>query len=281
MILPVTSGDLRGPGITGTIQPMSGDWLLVRPDGVGELKRARHARDARWRADLRDLRRLRHQRPGADAALAAGRGDPARPRTRSSRRRFSETSAPAYAWLQQSVVIGSRHARCRGVSTSCTSSTPDARTPRARYANGRDPDRSPPVHLVTCRAVRRLRRAVARGGDVRRAQRRLTSGTRMSRCAITSARWLAGYVVLAGRAAARLARRPVAHRRAGLNTRKASPPIGLSRRSSTKARVIARSNWSWSKPGASTSRPPQVTGHRRHRRFRVRLETGVRAGARG
>ncbi len=47
MILPVTSGDLRGPGITGTIQPMSGDWLLVRPDGVGELKRARHARDAR------------------------------------------------------------------------------------------------------------------------------------------------------------------------------------------------------------------------------------------
>ncbi len=88
--------------------------------------------------------------------------------------------------------------------------------------------------------------------------------------------WLAGYVVLAGRAAARLARRPVAHRRAGLNTRKASPPIGLSRRSSTKARVIRPLELVLVEAGRVDVAAAPVTGHRRHRRFRVRLETGVR-----
>lgn len=36
-IVPVIEGTLEGPNLTATVVPPGGDWLLVRPDGVGEL----------------------------------------------------------------------------------------------------------------------------------------------------------------------------------------------------------------------------------------------------
>lgn len=36
-ILSVKRGGFAGPGLEGTILPGSGDWVLVRPDGVAEL----------------------------------------------------------------------------------------------------------------------------------------------------------------------------------------------------------------------------------------------------
>src|SRR5690242_14426592 len=36
-VIRVVSGTVDGPRIKGTTLPMSGDWLLLRNDGVGEL----------------------------------------------------------------------------------------------------------------------------------------------------------------------------------------------------------------------------------------------------
>jgi hypothetical protein len=36
-IVPVTGGSFEGPRLKGKVLPGGGDWLLVRPDGVGEL----------------------------------------------------------------------------------------------------------------------------------------------------------------------------------------------------------------------------------------------------
>lgn len=36
-IVPATGGTFEGPNLTATVVPPGGDWLLVRPDGVGEL----------------------------------------------------------------------------------------------------------------------------------------------------------------------------------------------------------------------------------------------------
>jgi hypothetical protein len=33
----VTGGALEGPGLRGTLRPVGGDWLTIRPDGVGVL----------------------------------------------------------------------------------------------------------------------------------------------------------------------------------------------------------------------------------------------------
>ncbi|HUQ76011.1 MAG TPA: DUF3237 domain-containing protein [Burkholderiales bacterium] len=36
-IITVKSGEFAGPGLEGKLLPGSGDWVLVRPDGVAEL----------------------------------------------------------------------------------------------------------------------------------------------------------------------------------------------------------------------------------------------------
>jgi hypothetical protein len=33
----VTGGEVRGPRLNGTLRPVGGDWLTVRPDGIGIL----------------------------------------------------------------------------------------------------------------------------------------------------------------------------------------------------------------------------------------------------
>jgi len=37
MIYYVTGGTFKGPEINGTVLPGGGDWILMRPDGAGEL----------------------------------------------------------------------------------------------------------------------------------------------------------------------------------------------------------------------------------------------------
>ena len=105
MILPVASGALHGPGISGTIQPMSGDWLLVRPDGVGEL-------DVRGTIEMQDGSLLYVTYTGyvtnVPELMPRWQQGEAIPRDAYSfvvTPRF-ETAAPAYEWLQRTVVLG-------------------------------------------------------------------------------------------------------------------------------------------------------------------------------
>lgn len=105
IILPVTSGTLRGPGISGTIQPMSGDWLLVRPDGVGEL-------DVRGTIEMEDGALLYVTYTGyatnVPELMPRWQQGEQIPRDEYSfvvTPRF-ETAAPAYDWLQHTVLIG-------------------------------------------------------------------------------------------------------------------------------------------------------------------------------
>ena len=37
LVIPVTGGTFEGPRLRGTVRPGGGDWLLIRPDGTGEL----------------------------------------------------------------------------------------------------------------------------------------------------------------------------------------------------------------------------------------------------
>jgi hypothetical protein len=105
MVLPVVSGALYGPGISGTILPMSGDWLLVRPDGVGEL-------NVRGTLEMRDGALIYVTYGGYVTNVPElmprwqqGEEIPREAYSFVVTPRF-ETGAPAYGWLQQAVVIG-------------------------------------------------------------------------------------------------------------------------------------------------------------------------------
>src|ERR1043166_8912205 len=72
-VIRVVSGTIDGPRIKGTTLPMSGDWLLLRNDGVGEL-------NVRSTIKPEDLY-LR---------MAA----------------FFETSSPQYSWMNKLLAVG-------------------------------------------------------------------------------------------------------------------------------------------------------------------------------
>lgn len=104
-IVPVTGGSFEGPRLKGKVLPGGGDWLLVRPDGVGELDvRATLQTDdgaliyVTYRGYLTKVAELLPQ-------WAAGVQIPheeyyfvVTP--------YFETSAAQYAWLQQVVAFG-------------------------------------------------------------------------------------------------------------------------------------------------------------------------------
>ena len=43
----VTDGTVEGPRLTGRLHPGGGDWLIIRPDGVG-VRETRGHRGGRW-----------------------------------------------------------------------------------------------------------------------------------------------------------------------------------------------------------------------------------------
>src|SRR5690606_26435830 len=105
MILPVASGTLEGPGISGTVMPMTGDWLLVRPDGVGEL-------DVRGTIEMEGGALLYVTYTGYVTNVPElmprwqqGEQIPRDAYSFVATPRF-ETAAPAYEWLQRTVVLG-------------------------------------------------------------------------------------------------------------------------------------------------------------------------------
>ena len=58
----ITDGRMVGPGIDAVVEPNSGDWMCVRPDGIGVVDIKITLRDRRWGDHLRaGGRRVRHR----------------------------------------------------------------------------------------------------------------------------------------------------------------------------------------------------------------------------
>jgi hypothetical protein len=104
LIVPALGGTFAGPRLRGKVLA-GGDWLLVRPDGVGELDvRGTLATDdgallyATWRGYCTRVPELM---PRWAAGEAIPRGEHYFVVTPSF-----EAGAPAYAWLQRTVAVG-------------------------------------------------------------------------------------------------------------------------------------------------------------------------------
>ena len=114
-IAPLTGGSFESPHLKGEVLPGGGDWLLVRPDGVGEI-------DARAILQTDDGALIYVTNRGyitniAELAprWAAGEQIP-HEEYYFVTTPYVETSAAQYAWLQQVVVIGMGSAIPGGVS---------------------------------------------------------------------------------------------------------------------------------------------------------------------
>lgn len=104
-IVPVTEGSIDGPHLKGKVLPGGGDWLLVRPDGVGELDvRATLQTDdgaliyVTYRGYLTKILELFPRWAAGEQISHEEYYFVSTP--------YFETSAAQYAWLQQVVTIG-------------------------------------------------------------------------------------------------------------------------------------------------------------------------------
>jgi hypothetical protein len=114
-IAPIAGGSFTGDRLRGSVLPHAGsDWLLERADGATQL-------DVRLALTTDDgamigmtYRGVRHSTPEIAARLA--RGEPVEPTEYYLRTApFFETAAPAYAWLNKIVSIGTGHRTAHGV----------------------------------------------------------------------------------------------------------------------------------------------------------------------
>jgi hypothetical protein len=111
---PLTGGEFQGPRLRGSVLPGgSGDWLLLRADGVLELDfRATLRTDDGALISMRSFG-LRHGPPDVMAAIARGeRVDPGAYYFRTTPR--FETAHPAYAFLNHLVTVASGDRRPEG-----------------------------------------------------------------------------------------------------------------------------------------------------------------------
>lgn len=98
-----TGGEITGPGISGVLRPVGGDWMLVRTDGVGLL-------DVRTTFELHDGALILVTYTGlvdlgVDGYEMFLRGElPSKVQLRTTPR--FQTSHPAYLWLNRLHCIG-------------------------------------------------------------------------------------------------------------------------------------------------------------------------------
>lgn len=105
IVFPVLGGKVRGPRINGDVLASGGDWLLIGPDGFGRL-------DVRAQFLTDDGATVYGSYDGVlelnEAAIAASSAPGAESSFDDQYFRTSprfETSAPQYAWLQQSTFV--------------------------------------------------------------------------------------------------------------------------------------------------------------------------------
>lgn len=104
-LIAITGGDLRGPGIAGTVLPGGADSMLIRPDGLVEI-------DVRSSVQMDDGTKVYVENRGmrvapADEAERVKRGETIAADDIYFRMtlRF-ETSSEKYRWLTQSIFAG-------------------------------------------------------------------------------------------------------------------------------------------------------------------------------
>jgi Protein of unknown function (DUF3237) len=104
-IIPIAGGIVSGPRLRGRVLPGGADWQILRPDGTGDLD-ARYTIQSDEGAVIYVVNRgVRHGPPEILASL--NRGEQVDPSSYYFRSAASfETSAPEYAWLTCSVVVG-------------------------------------------------------------------------------------------------------------------------------------------------------------------------------
>jgi len=113
-IIGITGGKFSGPRLSGRILPGGADWQLIRADGVAFL-------DARYTLETADGALIyvsnqgyRHGTRDVIERLARGEAvDPALYYMRTTP--WFETSAPAYAWLNRTVCVGTGARRAAAV----------------------------------------------------------------------------------------------------------------------------------------------------------------------
>ena len=111
---PLMGGEFEGPRLRGSVLPGgSGDWLLLRADGVLELDlRATLRTDDGALISMRSFG-LRHGPPDVIAAIARGEAvDPATYYFRTTPR--FDTAHPVYAFLNHLVAVASGDRRTEG-----------------------------------------------------------------------------------------------------------------------------------------------------------------------
>src|SRR5580765_4617144 len=111
---PLTGGEFEGPRLRGSLLPGgSGDWLLLRPDGVLEMDlRATLRTDDGALISMRSFG-LRHGPPDVIAALGRGEAvDPADYYFRTTPR--FETAHPKYAFLNRLLAVARGDRRAAG-----------------------------------------------------------------------------------------------------------------------------------------------------------------------
>lgn len=114
-LIAITGGELRGPGIAGTVLPGGADSMLIRPDGLVEI-------DVRSSVQMDDGTNVYVENSGmrvapADEAARLKRGEAIGADEVYFRMtlRF-ETSSEKYRWLTQSIFVGKVQRRPGGLA---------------------------------------------------------------------------------------------------------------------------------------------------------------------
>ena len=92
-IVYVTGGEFKGPKLKGEVLPGGGDWLLVRPDGAGELDVRATMRTDDGHLIYSSYRGVFHA--GAEGSELYFRSTP-----------YFETASEKYGWLNRIVAVG-------------------------------------------------------------------------------------------------------------------------------------------------------------------------------
>ena len=98
-------GRFEGPTLTGEVLPGGGDWLRIRPDGVGDLDIRASLRTNDGPRISTDSRGIFHG--SAEVMSRVLRGEAVSPADDSLRKTpFFETASEKYGWLNRLVAVG-------------------------------------------------------------------------------------------------------------------------------------------------------------------------------
>ena len=101
----VKGGTFQGPRLKGEVLPGGGDWLLLRPDGAGELDVRATVRTDDGHLIYTHYRGIINASPEVMQRIAAGEAvDPSEYYFRTAP--YFETSSEKYGWLNRIVAVG-------------------------------------------------------------------------------------------------------------------------------------------------------------------------------